>query len=134
MNIFISQQTHLYVLQSDSMGSWYQNNSLYSGHRACACAVSDPDLEIREGSPNFFRPFGLQFGQKITKGPSPPSPPLDPSLMWTGIRSPSQCWRGGSVLWTIFIEIKKIYNLKLNYVFERNHLSVYFLFILKYVI
>ena len=54
-------------------------------------AVADPELEIREGSPpKFVRPFGLQFGQKITKGPSPRGPPLDPSLMWTGIRSPSQ--------------------------------------------
>ena len=40
---------------------------------------------------------------------SPPrAPPLELPLMWTGISSPSQCWRGGSVLWTIFIDIKKI--------------------------
>ena len=51
------------------------DNSLQRSLCTSACAVSDPDLEIREGSPpNFLRPFGLQFGQKITKGPSSPGP------------------------------------------------------------
>ena len=61
-------------------------------------------------SKNFFLPFGPQFGLKIRgRGPPPPrAPPLELPLLWTGISSPSQCWRGGSVLWTIFIEIKKI--------------------------
>ena len=51
---FISQQTHLYVLQSHSMGSWSQTihctaagTAPDSGYRSCACAVPDPDLEIR---------------------------------------------------------------------------------------
>ena len=95
------------------------DNSLYSGHRACACAVSDPDLAIREGSPkSFCGPSGFSLVKKLLRGRAPRAPPLDRSLMWTGIRSPSQCWRGGSVLWTIFIEIKKIYNLKLNHVLK----------------
>ena len=84
----------------------------------CMCSVGSRPCDKGGVPQKFLRPFGLQFGQKITKGPSPRAPPLDPSLMWTEIRSPSQCWRGGSVLWTIFIEIKKIYNLKLNHVLK----------------
>ena len=56
-------------------------------------AVADPDIQmgggviqtLRQGgypvSKNFFRPFGSQFGIKITGGGAgDPAPPLDPPL------------------------------------------------------
>ena len=47
--------------------------------------MPDPDLEIREvggfRSPkNFIRPFGPEFGLKITGGVGPLGPSLDPPL------------------------------------------------------
>ena len=56
----------------------------------------DPDLEIGgegrssrllekggggEVSKIFFKPFGPQFGLKISGGPAPQTPPLDPPLL-----------------------------------------------------
>ena len=83
-------------------------------------------------SKNFFLPFGPQFGLKMRERVSPPlprAPPLDSPLMWTGISSPSQCWRGGSVLWTIFIDIKKIIKIiKIKLCLERNNLYLFFIY------
>ena len=53
---------------------------------------------------NFFGPSDLTL--VLNKGGG--TAPRDLPVMWIGISSPSQCWRGGSVLWTTFFERKKI--------------------------
>ena len=117
---FISQQTLLYVLQSHSMGSWSQTIH-------CTAVIVHVPMQYRiqtlrkggrgeggssrplhkGGPPKFFS--ALQFGLKIREGPlpPPPGPSFGSATHVDGDKQPF-CWRGGSVLWTIFIKIKKI--------------------------